>query len=78
MMEQGLAQGGIDPRMIEQVKLALLSGVTPEELLAQNVPLEVIEMAIAQLQAEQAPAQGPVTETGQGLAPAGLAQQGIA
>jgi len=75
MGEQGLAQQGamggqqINPEMVMQVKQLLQQGVSPDELIQQGVPQEVVEMAIQQLQQEQAgQEQGPVTQAGQGLA----------
>jgi len=72
----GLAQGGqIDPVMVQEVMALLAQGANPEELLAQGVPMEVLEIAMQQLQAEvqqgQGLAQGPM---GGGIAQA----QGLA
>lgn len=59
----GLAQGGqIDPAMVQQVMEMLMQGANPEELLAQGVPREVLEIAMQQLQAQ--------SQQGQGLAQA--------
>jgi len=79
MNEEGLAASGqqMDPQMIEQVKQALMQGATPEELMAQGVPEEVIQMAIQALQQEQAQQQGAMTPAGQEMAGAGLAQSGM-
>ncbi len=67
-------QGQIDPQMVQEVAAMLAQGANPEELLAQGVPAEVIEMAMQMLQAEEAQqqslAQGPVgggMAQGQGL-----------
>lgn len=95
MNGQGLAQAGAQPamdgdqqqdqqrQMIDQVKQALLKGATPEDLLAQGVPKEIIVQAIKELQAEiaqqqqaqqqaQAPNQAPMPQQGQGLAARGM------
>ena len=82
--QMGLAGQGMGPQdgsgnrqMIEQVKAALMQGMSPEELVQNGVPQEVVQMAIQELQAEQgqqAQAQGPaVTPAGQGLAGQGVA-----
>ena len=79
MNEQGLAQqsqGQVDENMVMQVVQALMQGATPDELLGQNVPEEVIQMAIQIIQQEQAKQQQvqtqPTTQSGgqmtQGLA----------
>ena len=47
--QQGQGQG---QAMLQEVIAALKGGMTPDELLAQGVPPEIIEAAIAQLQAE--------------------------
>ncbi len=69
MNEQGLAtgQGQIDPAMIEQVMAMLVQGANPEELLAQGVPMEVLEMAMQQLQAQAQQGQGLAQAPTQGL-----------
>lgn len=79
MNEQGLAQqaGGqgpmVDPEMVQQVAQALMQGMTPEELVAKGVPQEVIEAAIAIVQA-QAAQQQQVQPGQEGLA--GMQLQG--
>jgi len=68
MNEQGLATGTagqIDPAMVQQVVEALMGGMAPEELIAQGVPAEVVDMAVQQLMAAQgqqglAQPQGPM------------------
>jgi len=71
----GLAQGPgqIDPGMVQEVVALLSQGANPEELLAQGVPIEVLEIAMQELQAQsqQGLAQGPI---GGGIAQA----QGLA
>ena len=61
-----------DREMIDQVKQMLVQGATPEQLLGEGVPEELIMLAIEELQAEMAAqdqqAQAPVTPAGQGLA----------
>jgi len=47
--QQGQGQGQIT---VEQVAKLLMQGVKPEDLLAQGVPQEIIEQAIAMLQAQ--------------------------
>jgi hypothetical protein len=71
MNEQGLAgQGaGISPEMVQQVIAALQSGVSADELIAQGVPPEVIQLAMQELSAQ---AQQPVGPQGGGLAGQGL------
>jgi hypothetical protein len=74
--EQGLAaQGagmGPDPQMIAEVVEMLRMGRSPTELAEMGVPIDVIEMAMMQLQQEmqQQPAEQPM---GGGLA----ASQGL-
>ena len=64
-MTNGLATGAgqVDPRMVEEVAIMLQQGANPDELLAQGVPMEVLEMAMQLLQGqaaqEQRLAQGP-------------------
>lgn len=65
MNEQGLAQqqaqaGQIDPVMVQRVAEALMQGMSPEELLQQGVPPEVIQAAMQMVQAQtQASQVGP-------------------
>ena len=73
---QQAPQGGIDPQMVAQVKDLLASGqVTPEELIQQGIPPEVVQAAVDLLQqeinAQQAPEQ-QLQQASQG----GLAAQG--
>ena len=70
--EQGLAQqpqqvASPDREMIEQVKEALLAGMTPEELIAQGAPEAAVQVAVQELQAEMGP-QGQPAQPAQGLA----------
>ena len=65
--------------MVKEVMKLLMNGTaTPESLLQQGVPREVIEMAIAELQKMQATEQAqvaeqaPATPQGQGLAAQGV------
>lgn len=58
MNELGLAQtaqskSGIDMRMVGEVAKLLVSGVNPEQLLAQGVPAEVIDAAMSMLVEQQ-------------------------
>lgn len=80
MEEMGLAgasamqgQQGNQEEMVGQVIQALMQGMSPEELLQQGVPAEIIQMAIQmikqQMQASQAP--NPAVEQG-GLAAASM------
>jgi hypothetical protein len=65
LAQQGMPQpigspvGGIDPRLLEQVMALLQQGVTPEELMAQGVPPEVISAAIDMLMQQGGGAQQP-------------------
>ena len=69
LAEQGMAQ--VDPQMVQQVATMLAQGVSPEELMSQGVPQQVVEMAMAMLQ-EQA-AQQQQTQ----VAPDGLAARAL-
>ena len=77
MMEQGLAGQGQDPQraMIDKIKEALVSGMNPDELVAQGDPQELVQIAMQELQAEmqQSPSMGAQTAGGlamsQGPAP---------
>lgn len=68
----GTGQGNMQGRqMVEEVKAMLMQGATPEQLLAQGIPEEVIMMAIQELEAEMAQQQqAPVAQPG-------LAAQGM-
>lgn len=69
---QGQGQGR---QMIDEVKAMLMQGATPQELLAQGVPEEVIMMAIQELEQELA-AQQPAQPQGMAVTEPGLAAQG--
>ena len=78
MEEQGLAQMAgsqpqIDPAMVEQVVQMLMQGISPEELMQQGVPQEVIMMAIELVKQEAAPQ--PMSPEQEGLA--GMQTQGV-
>lgn len=83
--EMGLAQtmanqgsgvpGGNQMPTPEEVASLLAQGITPEELQAAGIPLQLIEAAMALLQQSQAPQQGPTMEPG--LASAMAAPQGM-
>lgn len=69
---QGLAAQGHQQQraMLDQVKELLLQGISPEDLIAQGVPQEIIEQAIMELQQEmdgQQPEAQPATPAGQGM-----------
>jgi len=68
---QGLAQAQGAPEqdreMIEHIKEALMSGMTPEELIAKGAPEAAVQVAIQELQAEMGQ-QGQQGQQGQGLA----------
>ena len=68
---QGQQEG--QEEIVEQVIQALMQGMSPEELLQQGVPAEIIQMAIQmikqQMQASQSPT--PAAEQG-GLAAASM------
>lgn len=78
-MEQGLAQqaAGQDMQMmVQQVVQLLMEGVAPEDLLQQGVPMEVIQEAIAIIQAQEqqmATQQSPAsTESGLAMMAGGV------
>jgi hypothetical protein len=50
--EQGLAQSSV-MQILEQVVAMLMQGVSPQELLQQGVPQEILEIAIEIVQQEQ-------------------------
>lgn len=52
--------------MVQQVMQALMEGMSPEELLQQGVPAEVIQMAIQMLQQQQSAGKAPVPVEQQG------------
>lgn len=75
--EQGLAQQGAQAQqqqMLDQIVQMLMQGMSPEELQAQGVPAQLIQMAmqIVEQQQGQLQLQGQVPE---GLA--GMTQQGL-
>jgi len=75
-MANGLATGAgqVDPRMVEEVAMMLQQGANPDELLAQGVPMEVLEMAMQMLQGQVAQEQG----LARGVQGGGIAQaQGL-
>ena len=47
MNEQGLAQVSNGQQMLEQIIAALMQGITPEQLIGQGVPQEMIQQAMA-------------------------------
>lgn len=65
MEEQGLAaqQGAPAPedQMMQQVLMLLQQGATPEDLIAQGVPVEIIEIAMRTLQEQ---ANEPIQDSG--------------
>lgn len=63
MNEQGLAaqQAGAG-QMVEQVVMALRQGVSPDELIAQGVPVEVVQLAMDMLRQQQTPSVNPERE----------------
>lgn len=79
LAEQGVGQPNQERAVIDEVKKMLMQGVTPDQLLGQGVPEQIIMVAIQELEAEmaqQGQAQAPVTQGGQQMAPSGLAGQG--
>ena len=76
IMEQGETgameqqkQGGIT---VEDVAQALMSGVSPEELMKKGVPVELIKAAIQMLQQQGQAQAGQEQPQGQGLSAAGM------
>lgn len=85
MDEQGLAaqgqmqgqQGPTTEQIVQKVAELLSQGVTPEQLNAQGVPMDVIEMAMRLLQSQQGQ-QIPQAEPVQGVpSDGGLASRGM-
>ena len=79
MNEQGLGQmmapqQGPSMEDVEKVAMMLQQGMDPKELMAQGVPVELIEAAIQMLQAEQSGPSGQVPSEEAGLANALMAQ----
>ena len=73
MQEQ---QGPTKEQLVMKVAELLAQGVTPEQLNAQGVPMDVIEMAMRLLQSQQGQ-QMPQAEPVQGVPDGGLASRGI-
>ena len=64
----GTGSGNMQGRqMVDQVKEMLLQGATPEQLVAEGIPEEIIQMAIQELQQEIAQQSQPMPQ-GPGLA----------
>ena len=73
MGEQGLAASGMQSQdetrmMIEKIMEALMSGITPEELLQKGVPEELLNAAMQELQARQSQNAQSQIQPMQGLA----------
>ena len=73
---QGGMQGPTQEQIVMKVAELLAQGVTPEQLNAQGVPVDVIEMAIQLLQSQQGQ-QLPQAEPVQGVPDGGLASRGM-
>ena len=73
MQEQ---QGPAQEQIVMKVAELLAQGVTPEQLNAQGVPMDVIEMAVQLLQSQQGQ-QLPQAEPVQGVPDGGLASRGM-
>ncbi len=69
-------QGPTQEQLVMKVAELLAQGVTPEQLNAQGVPMDVIEMAMRLLQSQQGQ-QMPQAEPVQGVPDGGLASRGI-
>lgn len=69
-------QGPTQEQIVMKVAELLAQGVTPEQLNAQGVPMDVIEMAMQLLQSQQGQ-QLPQAEPVQGVPDGGLASRGI-
>ena len=82
MEEQGLAQqaaaqgaGGMGQQLpsVQELAELLLQGITPEELVAAGVPMQLIEQAMAMAQQMAAGGQqGPTQAQAEGLAMQGM------
>ena len=75
--EQGLAQQGAQAQqqqMLDQVVQMLMQGMSPEELQAQGVPAQLIQMAMQIVEQQQGQIQ-PQGQVPEGLA--GMTQQGL-
>ena len=54
----GLAAQGVQPDVtVRQIVQALMSGASPEELVASGIPVEMIEQAMMAIQQQQTPPQ---------------------
>ena len=73
---QGGMQGPTQEQIVMKVAELLAQGVTPEQLNAQGVPMDVIEMAVQLLQSQQGQ-QLPQAEPVQGVPDGGLASRGM-
>ena len=73
---QGGMQGPTQEQIVMKVAELLAQGVTPEQLNAQGVPMDVIEMAMRLLQSQQGQ-QLPQAEPVQGVPDGGLASRGM-
>ena len=68
MNEQGLAgqsmgqQPQVDMEMVKKVAEMLMQGMTPEDLMAKGVPVEVIKAAMQIIQQQQQQQQAPAPE----------------
>ena len=69
-------QGPTQEQLVMKVAELLAQGVTPEQLNAQGVPMDVIEMAVQLLQSQQGQ-QLPQAEPVQGVPDGGLASRGM-
>ena len=72
------AAGSGQPITVEELAALLSQGITPEELQAAGVPVELIKQAIAMLNQSQAPAaptQGAMGQGGTPMGDDGLASQ---
>ena len=58
--------------MIQEVMKLLVSGVSPEDIVAQGVPAEIVQMAMDQLNAQGAQQQAQVKQPMEGLAAQGM------
>ena len=52
--------------MVQQVMQALMEGMSPEELLQQGVPAEIIQIAIQMIKQQMQSSQAPVSAEQQG------------
>ena len=74
MMGEGLAaqaggqMGGSSGPTVEEIIGLLMEGVSPDDLLAQGVPMTLIEQAIKVIMAEQGAGEPQIPATQSGLA----------